>query len=189
MKTSSWAWAVIGFVVLAIVGVFWGWRESVWRDRISDEKAHAASADAQRVAVVAEYKDKMARLQPVILTRIKTDTLVLRRVTNLPASPAPICDSAIAVRDTVIAQLSTSVTEWRSLMQQQQDASARVLAGTDSLHNVQVDALHKQIDLYAHPPGKSLIGRILHPKVKPGAFAGVCTDGKPCAGLGVTVSF
>jgi hypothetical protein len=24
---------------------------------------------------------------------------------------------------------------------------------------------------------------------KPGAFAGVCTDGKPCAGLGVTVSF
>jgi len=184
-----WPWVVVGFVFLALAGIFWGYRETVWRERIADEQAHAETARITANRVVAEYRDKMASLQPVIVERIKRDTLVIRAVTNLPASPAPICDSAIAIRDTVISELATSVTEWKDLMKQQQEASARLLVAADSLRNAETSALHKQIDLYKNPPGSSFLGRLFKPEIRPGAFAGYCVNGVPCAGVGLTLSW
>ena len=184
-----WPWVVVGFVFLALAGVFWGYRETVWRERIADEAAHAAAAQSSAQAVIADYKERIRTLQPVIVERIKKDTIVIRSVTNLPPSPAPVCDSAIAVRDTVISQLATSVTEWRDLMRRQQEASANLLVAADSIHGVERAALYKQIDLYKNPPGKSFLGRLFKPEIRPGGFAGYCVNGKPCAGVGLTISW
>ena len=182
--------ALAAVALAAVVSAISRFIDAKWEQRVTTAEQAAAAADSVADAIVAEYKVKVAELKPRIVKQIERDTVWFEVVEELRAEPVdtacePFKAKAVQAMDT----LAASVRTWKQILADQQAASARLLVAADSVRGVQVGALENKIYELEHPPGRTLFKRLINPEVKPGFAAGICTDGKPCALVGVTVTF
>jgi hypothetical protein len=173
---------VVGLVVLAVTSLVadrcYSSRASEWEarvvavQRVADEhrqRAEAAEVEAEKLrsqaAAIAEAAE--AR-QPVI------DTMIVR----LPPAETP----GEAQRDTIITELQTQVQTWKSAYQKQLEAGAvlRVALGEMTARGDSLEAV-----LADRPTKKPW----WIPEVVMGPFAGLCSEGRPCAGVGVALGW
>jgi len=123
------------------------------------------------------------------------DAVIRERVRTIAQAIAALPDTGVAARDTIIADQSAVIAEQQKNFEtlegafaEQQKGTAMLQIANDSL-NAAVDSLNKAFDLVRHPPRRSLFAVLLHPKIGPATFVGICTDKKPCAGAGVAAKW
>jgi hypothetical protein len=139
-------------------------------DVVTDSLRRAAVSKDSALAV---YKGRLSRLSKTVdsVQKVAPDTCL----PYLAASRAAV-DSAVATADSIGA-----------LYEQEKRATGSLMASVDSLKGAldaskrALDASHEAIKAAPH---RSFFQRLI-PKPGFGGFGGVCTDGKPCAGVGV----
>jgi hypothetical protein len=163
--------------------------------RIAEARSAVRAADSLRVVAKLEATVALAQadsLRKWAVGQRTRDAVTTRRIVEVRAEPLPpSCDSAcqrlVATRDTIIDSLTTQRDGWRRAFESQAAATARLAAA----YNQQVqatDSLSRAVKLL-EPQRRDLFGRLLHPEVRPVVFAGLCVDGRPCAGVGVALAF
>lgn len=163
--------------------------------RIAEARRTVQAADSLRIVAESEKAAALAladSLRKWAVVQRERDVVVDRRVVEVRAEPLPdSCDTAckrlVATRDTIIDSLTTQRDGWRRAFERQAAATARLAAAYD-LQSQANDSLQRAVKLL-EPPRRDLFGRLLHPEVRPAIFAGLCADGRPCAGVGVALAF
>jgi hypothetical protein len=171
--------------------------------RLNDERSDARRAREQAEALKsradigranAEMWEQMYRAASVEASEIaqraaKRDTVVRTRLVEIRAEPVPdTCRRLVAQRDSVINTLLVTATTWNEAFTKQKAATALLQRENEALFasNIALDSAYR---LLHRPPRRSLLGRLVRPSMRPGAFVGVCTDGKPCSGIGATLTW
>ena len=136
---------------------------------VADSYATQAAALAARAA----------RRDTVVLTRYREvlDTLTIEEE----------CEEVAEFFTAIVDTLSVSNAELTSAYEYQKQATGAMLAQVRGL-NKAYDSLSSAYETLAHPPRPAFFKRLV-PDVRPGAFVGVCTSGKPCGGVGITLSW
>lgn len=100
---------------------------------------------------------------------------------SLPPAPEP-CDQYIEPRDEAIDSLSAIAHDVQLALDRQKEASAVLRAAYENSRTA-VDSLSDVLDARPRLPPLWI------PKVSGGVFVGVCTNGQPCAGVGVGLTW
>lgn len=141
-------------------------------------------AEAGLAVAVAELAANKAKVRILI----KVDTLIRERIKTVLATPVPdTCNRYVQPLVDLVLDQNQQLEEWRGTWEVQSAATEKVLVVVDSL-KASNDSLSKAVGLLM-PQRRSLLGRLLHPEIKPAAFVGVCATGRPCVGAGVALTF
>lgn len=157
-----------------------------------------ARADTLRIHADSIEREASQRAKVLVVrdtVLIVRDTALLRREIALRARTQEVqaepvsegCAEAVAERDGLIedwktqaadwktqaADWKTQAADWKEQYGQQLGVSALLRAGNDTLKRV----------IESHTRPRSLLGRLLHPELRPAITAGACLTG--CSGLGV----
>lgn len=117
---------------------------------------------------------------------VRRDTVLAARTDSVQAEPVPaVCDSVVAVRDSLIDEWRDQATSWRSQFEEQRKNAAELRFAVSRLEK----ATKAVVEVYNAGERGSLFYRITHPELRPGFFAGICSNGKPCAGAGISLTF
>lgn len=193
--------ALIYTVVVALVlSLGYGCLESHRVDeRLAAFELQSAQADSAW-AVAHRVND---RLKPVVDSLQKQNAALRVRLQHRAASTdsaivvvqaAPVpdtCLTIVKIRDQLLTQARTERDSALTLYDSEKQASdsLRRIIAADSAAQV-TDSLARAAARAAIAPlrRQSLLDR-LTPHTGAGGFAGICTDGKPCAGYGLTLSW
>src|SRR5688572_4800721 len=176
------------WLILALLVVVGAVAERSYNARLA---ASRQQADALRGK--AEYKEGVARSWQIIAeshiqyaatlakTAKKRDTVIRERVRGLDSTIASLPDTGTAPRDSVIAEAREIITDQqgnfatleRSLAGQM-SATAALQIANDSLIDANT-SLKQANHLLRYPPRRPILAVLLHPKIKPAVFTGVCT--------------
>lgn len=185
---------VIGAALIAILlgTALWGVQHFAYQSAQFEQKARVADS----LRVVAEMRahqlrDSLARAQPkrdssvAQLKNKKARTVAsvaetLKAATALPDTCQP---TVIALKGAVDSLTAVSDSAF-SLYDGQKEATGKLLAANQQLETA-LNASHEAIKAV---PGRSFWAHLL-PKVSAGPFAGICANGKPCAGIGVSAGW
>lgn len=188
----SFDWRVVGAAAALIVAVVFAFQV-----RMNDAKdAWEAEADSIREAsalAIGEFQRQSAVLDSLYVLSLQEGAeaqesreVAERRLRDIESvSVPPECDSVVAVRDTiymeVIDTLRVSSDQYRAawLIERERGDSLELTA--DELAT-QLAANVKLLD--NRPKDRWYV-----PEVGAGIFAGLCTDGLPCSGVGATLSW
>lgn len=175
----------MGFNVLASLGI---------RDAREDVAAARAVAtvrgiEADSAVAVAQREVRVARDQLGASRRV--DTLIITRIRQLPPVPSA-CEQFTRARDSIIMQCQANLARRDSVIVHM-EAAAVNLFRADTARREVVDSLTSAIALVLAPPSlwqrlTALLGA-LAPDPGVGGFAGICANGEPCAGVGVTLGW
>jgi hypothetical protein len=81
-----------------------------------------------------------------------------------------------------------TAAEWRRLFHVQRDSVAELRRRATDSALAGADSAARAVDLLASER-RSLLVALLHPEIRPGGFAGVCTTGSLCAGAGLILTW
>lgn len=175
---SRWG-LVLGVVLLVVL---------IWR---SNERHSAALQRADSLATVASQQRGQAEAWRSLFTtaQAKIDTVVrVQRVRDLRvdsvlvevrAEPVPEgCEVIVARHREALDELEISRDGWRDQFTAQREATARLVVAYDTL-DAAYTTLNRAYRLARNPPKRFIVA--------PAVFAGLCTDGQPCAGVGLTL--
>lgn len=168
------ALAWVGAAALAAVTIWALTSRSGFEDRARDAEAFAA--DQRRNQRVLE--DEIARLTGRVRQR---DTVILERAEAVREAdstnpPPDTCRPNLAARDALIAEQAAQIADLKSLDSVNARLRRDLVAARDSLAAA----------LGSRPRGLRLWVVDIGPPV-PGAFAGVGLNGRPTAGVGITL--
>lgn len=169
---------VIGLVVVLVTSLVAG--------RCYSSARAEWEARVERVQGAAEVHLERARAAEAEAQRWRTQAA---RLAEAAESAQPAIDSAVAelppaetpgeeARDEVIMALRGQVTLWRDAFRAQQEAYASLRIAYDNAI-ARGDSLDAVLDAR---PGERLW---FLPELTMGAFAGLCSTGQPCVGVGV----
>lgn len=183
---------LIGLLVAValVAAAMWGQRTvSSLREQAARQKGAAdmLRAEARQWQVMADgyqqqaealYK-RAAKRDTVIMTRYREtlDTLTIEED----------CEEVAEFFSVIVDTLSVANAELESAYEHQKMATGAMLAQVRGLEHA-YDSLATAYETLARPPARSLFKKLV-PDVRPGVFAGVCTTGTPCAGVGITLSW
>lgn len=163
--------------VVLVVRSYVGAKDAEWQTRVEVVQAQSR----ENLAIGDSLREEAAELRGLATSLAfaaeQRDTVVIRMVEQLPAPP-PDCEPFTLPRDSVIIALqeqyglaTAAYRTERSASDQLRLAEAKARESSDSLLAVLADR---------PKPLSPLI-----PEIGVGLFAGLCTTGQPCAGVGV----
>ena len=174
---------VIMALAVFLLGVFW-WQSARWERVRAVAAAHADTAATERAAAqrwrvaadVAQARvDTVVRVQRVRDVRVDSVVLAVRQL------PVPEdCAETVHEHREALDSLVVSREGWRAIADSQMVVSAQLRVAHDTLAGA-YQRVRRAYTLLRDPP------RRLH--IAPALFAGVCTNGQGCAGLGFSVTF
>lgn len=172
MRYVGW---VVAAVVLAVVGT------PFLKIKTAAHRWEQRAAAAESLAVVAAEQSAAARAEADSFARLaaRQDTVVrwrVRRVAMVDSihPPAADCLPNLGERDALIAAQQDQI----ETLQQETLARGRALTILQGSHD------NLQRTLAARPRPSAFHG----PSIGVGAFIGVCADGQPCVGVGLTLN-
>jgi hypothetical protein len=189
MANSPAQWAVVAVAVGLAVALVANSCQGERRVR----QAQAAATEATKLRSHAETSlavalSALAANKRNVVTIRKTDTVLQERVRVVLEVPVPnSCIEFTAPRDSLISDCVKQTAKWRGAWEDLSAATDSVLGVVDTL-KASNDSLFRAVSLLT-PRRLDLLGRLLHPSIKPAMFGGVCTTGRPCAGVGVAIVF
>lgn len=135
-------------------------------------------ADSQQI-IAEGLRARAARRDTVVMTRYRTmrDTLVI----------PDTCRAIVAFDDSTVAGLDSAYTDLQDAFLHEKEATAALSSQVLGLEHA-YDSLSTAYDKATKPPHLSFLAK-LKPAIGPGVFAGLCTSGTPCAGVGITLSW
>lgn len=173
----------VGLVVGAVAVGAWTtaeWREWDRRATAAEARSDTLSAYADSLVFVAD--SAIARGDSLAFVADTATGRVVVRWREVAAEPAPdTCAPFLAARDSVISDALAAAADWELAYDTLYTAAARLRVAYDTLH-IAHDSL--RVVLADRPRLRPWWA----PKVSVGAFAGVCVDGRPCAGGGVGIT-
>lgn len=175
--------AAVIAAVLAVSGLFVDGKFREWKAR-----AESADSIAQEYLARAEIAETAARVAAVradslagVAVQRELAARARLRVARSQPVPEP-CDSVVAERDAIADSLLVSIDDLHRSGQLQREAIAR-LSGALTDARAAVDTLRAVLAAVPSPrPGWV-------PTVGAGPFLGVCTDGRVCTGVGVSLQW
>lgn len=173
-------WFLAGAATVALVATVVNF---VWASSF-EKRARAAEvlADSlQNIAAqaVARADSAEARVDTIEVRVAVRDTVIRRIMTDLPV-PTVQCLKETAPRDSIIRLQDLQIADLRVALDEQQEATAEVRTALEATQT----ALDSTLSALAARPRFTF-----SPEITVGGFAGVCTTGQPCAGVGVGVGF
>lgn len=178
MTRSGWALAVLVVVILVVI-----WRTNERHGdvlRRADSLATVATHQrGQAEAWHVLFEQQQARVDTAVVVRRVRDRVVDTLVQVVRELPVPEgCESVVAEHRLALDSLAASRDDWRDQFTAQREATATLQQASvaDSVAYASLSAAYR---LARNPPKKLTLS--------PAVFAGLCTDGRPCAGLGVTL--
>ena len=136
--------------------------------KTAEQRADKAEAEAAALASEAQTQE--------IIIRERIDSVFVQTPVELRDHPA------IVKRDEIIAELIVESSTWKSAYEAQLKASVSLRVANSELHTALDSTLAVLEDRPTTKPWWI-------PSLGFGPFVGVCTEPKPCAGVGVTVSW
>jgi len=173
---ALWKWVGIGAAVLLLFA---------WAQSCSDAKRQAALDRAARMQAQAAgwyklYEQQQAHVDTVVQTLRQRDTVLIQRVAARDTIQVPVeCEEIFAQDTALIDSLVTQSEGWRSAYEEQLAATVRLRGAYMTLDSA-YQTVRKVAVSHSWLP---------KPKLRPGAFAGVCLGGQMCLGVGMTLSF
>lgn len=145
----------------------------------SQRAAHVIDSLKLEVVVLESQASAFAQRAAKVDTIIRVRERVIHD--SFPAENYPdTCAKPLAIRDSQIADLTLSRDSWRSAYDTSLVAMARLGEMVSAAR-----AANDSLEAALAPRVQTFWSR-LKPKMGGGGFAGVCTDGRPCAGVGIT---
>ena len=168
---------MVGAVVLGLVA---DRRYAQWRRQADEARAYAAEQLARADAAEQRADSLSEAAAALAVAASRRDTVLRERIRVVMAEPVPPdCSTYTAPRDSLIRDLQLQANQWRAAYETQREAQTslytayvRARAAADSL----------SITLANAPRVRSLW------VPRPSLFAGLCVDGRPCAGVGLAWS-
>ena len=178
MSRAGWG-LVIALVLVVGVGWWTGQRQADVLARADSLAVVATHQRGQAEAWRALFTEAQTRIDTVVAVRRVRDRVTDTLVQVVREQPVPEgCEAVVAAHREVIDSLVVSRDDWRDQFTAQREAASRLAVAYDTLDSAyrhMQDAYH----LIKNPPRRI--------QIAPAAFAGLCTDGRPCAGLGLTL--
>jgi hypothetical protein len=180
-----------GVVLAAVVLV-----GNVYRSGRRAERLHQQVVSAERAANTArsvadslrgQYEVASEALRKKAKVLVRVDSVLILRVDSVQAGPIPEgCEAVAAARDGLIRDCMQQAQNWRDQYHEQVQATGRLSGSAEAL-TASNDSLRAVVKYLRAP--RRFFYRLTHPQVRPGAFAGLCTDARLCAGVGLTLTF
>ena len=151
-----------------------------WQARVDSVQTFADGETARAEVLHSEASylqaqaDSLAALAPVVDT--------MRIVEIMEVAVPDTCEVFVAPRDSVISELLQNNGLLREALATERTAAERLRAAYVSLE-VAYDSVSAVLD-----DRPIQLPRFI-PRVSMGAFAGICTDGQPCAGIGIGLTW
>jgi len=182
LKYAKWilgAAAVIAAVL--IVRSFVSARDADWQERVEREMVRADVALAAADSLVDRATELEGLATSLAFEAEKRDTVIIRMVEELPAPPVD-CEPYTAPRDRVIMAMEERHENITAAFERQREAAVLLRAAEAEAHRA-ADSLVAVLDSRPRPLSP------LIPEIGVGAFAGFCSTGQPCVGIGVGVQW
>jgi hypothetical protein len=173
--------AVAVVAAVLIIRSFVSARDAEWQERVEREMVRADLALTAADSLTEEAASWEAIASGLAVEAATKDTVVIRMIEELPAPP-PDCEPFTAPRDSVIAVMEERHEDISAAFASQREASALLRAAEAEAHRA-ADSLAAVLDSRPRPLSP------LIPEIGVGVFAGLCTTGQPCAGIGVGVQW
>ena len=164
-------------VAVLVVRSYVGAKDAAWQERVERVQAQSdlylAEADSltEHASMLEGYATSLA------FEAAKRDTVIIRMTRELPAPPTD-CEPFTAPRDSVIVVMEERHDNITAAFERQREATVLLRAAEAQAHRA-ADSLAAVLDSRPRPLSP------LIPEVGLGIFAGMCTTGQPCAGIGV----
>lgn len=175
---------VVGVIVSAVaVDHCYDARWEEWEVRRDSVEQFAEDQARMAVEAAARADSLEAVADSLLGTAIAADPVIRERIVEVRAEPVPEeARPYTEPRDSVIDDLQEQSDRWRVAFEREKQAAAllregytRLEAANDSLRSVISDVPTPKPDWI--------------PSFEVGAFGGICTTGKPCAGVGVGLTW
>lgn len=149
-----------------------------------ERRAQAAEALADSLQTVAAHAvaradSAEARVDTIEVRVAVRDTVIRRIMTELPV-PTVQCLKETAPRDSIIRLQDQQIADLQVALDEQQSATTDLRSALDATQ----EALDSTLSALSARPRFTFA-----PEITLGGFAGICTTGQPCAGLGVGIGF
>ncbi len=191
MRNALW---ILALAVMASLGLGWILADAQRAKQVNEARRMERSADSLRAVasgLQAEARMWQDRATSRAVGLAKKDTVYRLRVDSILALPEPEtledCEETLEESFGLIRDLSSQAEGWRMAFNDERAATGKLIAANRLLEQG-ADSLRGAIRRL-EPKPRTILGRLLNPELRPGVFAGFCTDGRPCAGVGVTISF
>lgn len=185
-------WLLVGVVVAFVVGLVTAW--GVNADRVAGLRRETARLRTQAVAWhrvaltiqgrVDSQRVALGRRERRVVRETDSVLVVLER-------ERPDCAPVVAACERRLGEERRLAADWKQLLEDQKAAAAAFQVAADTAIAA-ADTATRAIEILVGER-RSLWWRLLHPELRPGAFAGWCwrPDGSagPCVGGGVTLSW
>lgn len=171
------AFAVVAFILHSFVGM----RDAAWQARVETVMDIATIELARADSLLTENELLQMEADSLANEAAKRDTVIIRMVEELP-TPAPSCEAFTEPRDRVIRFQEVRYGDLQAAYDKRGDAM-------DLLRRAEIAARGAADSLYAVLDDRPRPLSLLIPEVGVGAFAGVCSTGAPCAGIGFTLQW
>lgn len=174
-----WIAAVAGLAVAAISGMWVDSKFREWDQRATQAEAVAGAerARADSAAIAASVESRRADSTAAYAEALAATTRErVRIVRDTVAVPEP-CEEIVAQRDELIDSLIVEADSWRDAYHAERRAVDALRIANTAL-TVAYDSLTAVLEDRPRPRPRWA------PSLQAGVFAGICSDGKPCVGVG-----
>lgn len=158
------------------------WQGERYDAQVARADSLATVADTERAAALRFQRAAdsiQARVDTVVRVQRVRDVRVDSVLVEVRGQPVPEgCEAIVADHRAALDSLETSRDTWRASYEGQKAATALLGVAYDTLE-VAYTRVRTAYELLRNPPRRL--------QVAPAVFAGLCTDGRPCAGVGVTI--
>lgn len=157
---------------------------SEWEDRVAQAQQNHA-ADMARIAEVLEQESVRADSAEARAQELEAQEPVIReRIDSVRVQTPPELEDhpAITRRDSIIDTLIVQRDSWKDLFREEQAANVRLRGLLD-------DAVADADSLSAVLDDRPSERPWWLPRLGVGPFAGMCSSGRPCSGVGATLSW
>lgn len=179
LKWIAGAVAIVAAVL--VVRSVWSAKDAEWQERVEREVARAEAAIEVGDSLRAEARYLSLEADSLIAEAAIKDTVIVTMLEQLPAPP-PDCEPFTAPRDSAILVMQERHDNVASAFARERESNIR-LRQAEAKAAASTDSLLAVLDSRPRPLSP------LIPEVGVGVFAGICTTGQPCAGLGVGVQW
>lgn len=181
---GRWITGIVVIVALVAAG-YWVYSakqewEQLARSALSESARQSARADSAEVRALSasaradSIAAEAARIEPIIRERVR----IVRDTVPVPDE----CVEVVAQRDSLLDEALANSDRWRSAFVAESLAVVDLRVANSALRLAN-DTLTAALEARPRPWPKWL------PEIRVGPQAGICTDGRACAGVGVSVGW
>jgi len=175
--------AVISVAAVVVSGLFIDARFRKWNERVERVQEFAKAETARADSAVAEADAEEARADSIAEEASSRAPIIRERIVIIREEPIPEeCEDFVIPRDSIIDELLVESEQWETAYEAETRAVGKLRFAYTRLGVVN-DSLSTVLDDRPRPRPAWM------PSLEVGIFAGICTNGRPCIGAGVGLSF